>query len=91
MPFSVAGNCLMMGAMKVSIIAAVAVLLTNIEKMAVTRMKPSSTMRGLEPKGLSIARAILTSMPLFDATRASMKPPIKSITVGLAKVFIMAL
>ena len=90
-PLSVAGNCLIIGAMKVSIIAAVAVLLTNIENMAVTRMKPSNTMRGFEPKGLSIARAMLTSMPLFDATSARMKPPIKSITVGLAKHPIMDL
>ena len=42
-PFSSCGRDLSTGARNVSIIAAVAVLLTNIEKIAVTSIKPKST------------------------------------------------
>ncbi len=45
--------------------AAVAVLLRNMEKTAVTRMNPNSTYRDCVPKGLSITRANNTSSPLF--------------------------
>ena len=90
-PFSFCGNWRNTGARKVSIMAAVAVLLTNIENRAVTSMKPNSTTYGFEPKGLSKARAMLTSTPLFDATSASMNPPMNSITVGLANVYMMVL
>ena len=73
--------------MFVSNTATAAMMLTNIEKIAVTSMKPKSTTLGLEPNGLSITRAMLTSTPLFEATSARMNPPRKSITVGLANVF----
>ena len=90
-PRSFSGNARNTGARNVSIIAAVAVLLTNMEKMAVTSIKPKSTIFGLVPKGLSMTRARVTSTPLLDATRARMKPPMKSITVGSAKAAMMSL
>ena len=40
---------------------------------------------------ISMARAMLTSTPLFDATSARMNPPMNSITVGFANVFISVL
>lgn len=42
-PFPSAGNAFNTGVRKVSIIAAVAVLLINIEKQAVTKIKPNNT------------------------------------------------
>ena len=90
-PRSFSGSVRNTGARKVSIMAAVAVLLTNMEKMAVTSIKPKSTTLARVPKGLSMMRARLTSTPLFDATRARMKPPMKSMTVGSAKAAMMSL
>lgn len=65
--------------------AAVAVLLMNIENRAVTRIKPSSTFSDLVPNGASITLASFTSRPLLVAAMAIMKPPIKSMIVGSAK------
>ena len=45
------------GVRKVSIIAAVAVLLMNIEKIPITRRTPRRTILGFVPKGLSITLA----------------------------------
>gem|GEM_PF-4033165 len=53
LPFPLAGSCLNTGVRKVSIIAAVAVLLINIEKIPVIRRNPSRTFSLLLPKGLS--------------------------------------
>ena len=85
------GSIFNTGVRKASIIAAVAVLLTNIEKNAVTIRKPSNTVLGRVPKGLSKARASVTSTPYLDATMASTKPPRKSITVWSANVYIIDL
>ena len=52
-PLPASGNCLNTGARKVSIIAVVAVLLMNIEKRAVTSMKPSSMCSLFLPNGAS--------------------------------------
>ena len=56
-PFPSGGSCLNTGVRKASIIAAVAVLLTNIENRPVTRMKPRSTFSLFLPKGFSNAFA----------------------------------
>ena len=90
-PLPSGGSALNTGARKVSIIAAVAVLLTNIENTPVMRMKPSSTFSLLLPKGLSSVRAKSTSSPDFVAAIASMKPPRKRMMIGSANVAISAL
>ncbi len=79
------------GARKASIIAAVAVLLMNIEKMEITVRNPSNTIFGLVPKGLSRKRAKVRSKPNFSAMMASTNPPRKSITTGSAKADMMFL
>ena len=84
-PLSSLGRAASTGARKASIIAAVAVLDINIEKMAITSRKPSRTILGLVPKGLSRKRARVTSRPYFSAIMASTKPPRNSITTGSAK------
>ena len=65
--------------------AAVAVLLTNAEKIAVTRMKPSNTISERVPKGFRSTRARATSSLTFVKPIANTKPPIKSMMVGLEK------
>ena len=52
-PLPSGGSWRKTGVRKVSIMAAVAVLLTNMEKRPVMRMKPKSTFSLLLPKGLS--------------------------------------
>ena len=84
-PFPSAGSDLSTGVRNVSIIAAVAVLLRNIENTAVTRMNPRSTKRDCFPKGLRRILARVTSRPLFVAAIARMNPPMKSIIIGSAK------
>ena len=79
------------GVRKVSIMAAVAVLLTNIEKNPVIRMKPRSTFSLFLPKGLSRVRARSTSSPDFVAAMARMKPPRNRMMMGSAKVAMSAL
>ena len=64
--------------------AAVAVLLMNMEKMEIMMRKPSSTISGLVPKIFRSARAKVTSRPYFSAMMASTKPPRNSITTGSA-------
>ena len=84
-PLPSVGSCARMGATMASIMAAVAVLLMNMEKTAVTIMKPRSTISLLLPKGLSRTRARLTSRPTLVAPMARAKPPMKSIMIGSAK------
>ena len=90
-PLPSGGRALNTGARKVSIIAAVAVLLTNIENMPVIRINPRSTFSLLLPKGLSSVRASSTSSPDFVAAMARMKPPRKRMMIGSAKVAIRSL
>ena len=52
-PLPSGGSCLNTGARKVSIIAAVAVLLTNIEKKPVMRINPNRTFSLLVPNGFN--------------------------------------
>ena len=72
-------------------IAAVAVLLMNIEKMATVIIMPSSTNLGFLPKGLISTRARLRSSLNFVAAAARKKPPMKSMMVGSAQVAITSL
>ena len=74
-----------------SIMAAVAVLETNIENTPVMRMNPRSTLFDLEPKGFSKALANCASRPVLVAAMASMNPPMKSMMTGSAKVAMMSL
>ena len=85
------GNVARTGVRKVSIIAAVAVLLMNIEKMPITRSTPRSTVFGLVPNGLSMILASCTSRPTFVAAKASTNPPRKSMITGSAKAAMMLL
>ena len=84
-PLPLAGRLLSTGERNVSIIAAVAVLLRNIEKSPVTSRKPSSTVSLRVPKGFSSTRASFTSSPLFVAAMARMNPPINNMIIGSAK------
>ena len=74
------------GARMASIIAAVAVLLMNMENRAVTTMRPSKTLAGLVPKGLMSQRARLISKRYLVAAAARKKPPRKRMMMGSAKV-----
>ena len=89
-PFPFAGNAAKTGVRKVSIIAAVAVLLTNIEKMPVMSRKPNKTLSLLLPKGLMRFLASKTSKPDLVAAIARINPPRKSIMTGLANVAIIS-
>ena len=73
-----------------SIIAAVAVLLTNIEKMPVMSRKPSNTFSLFLPNGRIRFLASSTSSPDFVAAMARMNPPRKSMMTGSAKAAIMS-
>ena len=84
-PLPLAGRALKTGVRKVSIMAAVAVLEMNMEKMPVMSMKPNSTFSLFLPNGFIMTFAIHTSSPDFVAAMARMKPPRKSIMVGSAK------
>ena len=85
LPLPLAGRALKTGVRKVSIMAAVAVLEMNIEKMPVMRIKPNSTFSLFFPNGLIIVFAIKTSSPLFVAAIASTNPPKNKMIVGSAK------
>ena len=65
--------------------AAVAVLLMNIENTEMMMRNPSSTIFGLVPKMLSNDFARVTSSPNLSAMIASTNPPRNSITTGSAK------
>ena len=90
-PFPSGGSWRNTGVRNVSIMAAVAVLDTNMEKMPVMRMKPSSTISLRVPNGFMSTRASWASSPVFVAAMARMKPPMKSMMTGSAKVAIMSL
>ena len=85
-PFPFAGKAANTGVRNVSIMAAVAVLDTNIEKTPVISRKPSNTVSLLLPNGRMRLRARRTSRPDFVAAIASTKPPRNSMITGLAKV-----
>ena len=90
-PFPSGGNCLNTGVRKVSIIAAVAVLETNIEKTPVMRIKPNNTFTDLLPNGFSNTLANWASRPVLVAAMARMNPPMNSMMTGSAKVAMMSL
>ena len=90
-PLPSGGRALNTGARKVSIMAAVAVLLTNIEKTPVMRMNPRSTFSLLLPNGLSSVRARSTSRPDLVAAMARMNPPRNRMMIGSANVAMSAL
>ena len=84
-PLPFAGRAAKTGVRNVSIIAAVAVLLTNIENNPVISRKPSSTFSLLLPNGRIRFLASSTSRPDLVAAIARMKPPRKSMITGSAK------
>ena len=86
-----AGSVRSTGARKASIIAAVAVLLMNIDITLISVRKPRSTHFGFVPKGLSITRASTTSRPTLLAQIANTKPPKNSMMIGSAKAAISSL
>ena len=90
-PLPSGGSWWKTGVRKVSIMAAVAVLDTNIEKRPVISKKPRSTISLRVPKGLSNTLASWASRPVFVAAIASTKPPMNSIITGSAKVAITPL
>ena len=85
LPLPLAGRVLNTGARNVSIMAAVAVLEMNMEKMPVMMRNPNSTFSLLWPNSLSRKRASITSSPDLEAAMARMKPPKKRMIVGSAK------
>ena len=90
-PLPEVGRVANTGERMVSIIAAVAVFDINIEQMAVTTIKPKSTIGDFVPKGLRIALAIPASNLYLLAIIANTNPPIKSIMIGSANVAIISL
>ena len=90
-PFPSGGSCRNTGVRKVSIIAAVAVFDTNIEKSPVIRIKPNSTFSLFCPKGFSSTLASCASSPVLVAAIAKMKPPMNSMMTGSANVAITLL
>ena len=90
-PLPSGGNALNTGVRKVNIMAAVAVLDTNMEKAPVMRINPRRTISDRLPKGRNNARAKKTSSPDLVAAMANMKPPKKRMMIGSAKVAINAL
>ena len=80
-----AGSVRNTGAKKANIIAAVAVLLMNIDITLMSVRKPRSTHFGLVPNGLSITRAKTTSSPTLLAAIAKTKPPKNNMMIGSAK------
>ncbi len=89
-PLPSGGRALNTGVRKVSIMAAVAVLLTNMENTPVMSRNPSSTFSLLVPNGLMSVRARNTSSLDLVAAMARMKPPRNSMIIGSAKVAIMS-
>ncbi len=90
-PLPSGGNWWNTGVRNVSIIAAVAVLETNIENRPVISRNPRSTISLRVPKGLSNTLANCASRPVFVAAIASTKPPINSMITGSANVAITPL
>ena len=90
-PLPSGGNWRNTGVRKVSIMAAVAVLETNIENRPVMSRNPKSTLLLFLPKGLSSTLANWASSPVFVAAMARMKPPMNNMITGSAKVAIIDL
>ena len=90
-PLPSGGSTFISGARNVSIIAAVAVLLTNMEKMPVTMIKPKRTFSLFVPKGRNRVFARNMSRWDFDAAIARINPPRNNIIIGSAKVAIISL
>ena len=91
LPVSLSGRALSTGARNASIMAAVAVLLMNIENRLITIRKPRSTNLEFLPNIPRSTFAIAASIPYLDATIASTKPPRKSMTTGSANEAIIVL
>ena len=91
LPRSFASNNLSTGPRIASIIAAVAVLLMNMENTAVMIMRPRSTHFGSFPNGFKSTRARFLSMLYLQAAEARKKPPKKSMMIGLANVAMISL
>ena len=85
-PLPSGGNCRNTGVRNVSIMAAVAVLDTNMENRPVMRINPSSTLSLLLPKGFSSTFASCASSPVLVAAMARINPPMNSMMTGSAKV-----
>ena len=85
-PLPSGGNWRNTGVRNVSIMAAVAVLDTNIEKRPVMSRKPSRTISLFVPNGFSSTLASWASRPVFVAAMASTKPPMNSMMTGSANV-----
>ena len=75
LPLPSAGSAFKTGAKKVSIIAAVAVLLKNMENTPVTNTKPNKTNLDCLPNGANITFAKAESIPVLVAAIARTKPP----------------
>lgn len=85
-PLPSGGKAANTGVRKTSIMAAVAVLLINMEKVPVIRMNPSRTVSERFPKGLISVLASSTSNPDLVAAMARINPPRNSMITGLANV-----
>ena len=83
-PFSSSGSEFSTGAIIVIIMAAVAVLLTNIDISAVVSIKPSSSSLGLRLNGFSRMFATSLSSPDSEAASAITNPPKNRIIIGSA-------
>ena len=86
LPRSSSSKSLSTGAKMASIMAAVAVLLMNMENTAVMSMRPRSTNFGFLPKGFNSTRARFKSILYLVAAAAKKNPPKKSMMMGFAKV-----
>ena len=89
-PLSSSGRPRRTGVSRASIIAAVAVLLMNMENRAMTTRNARRTDQDFL-NGFRRKRARVTSRPYLVAMLASTNPPRKSMTTGSAKADIMLL
>ena len=90
-PFPSAGSEDNTGVKIANIMVAVAVLLINIEKTAVTKINPNITISERVPKGANITLAKAASNLYFVAVIANTKPPMNNMIVGSANEAIKAL
>ena len=80
-----AGSDLRMGMTTANIVAVVAVFDMNMLSRAVISIRPSTVIRALLGKGLSMTDARLRSIPYFSAPCAIMNPPRNRMITGLAR------
>ena len=66
------------------IIKVVAVLEIHMDKIALAVMKPKIIKAGREPKAATTFSAIRACRPQRSMASATIKPPSKSMTIGLA-------